>query len=53
MDDTLKDEEINTKYTEIYKKLMIKTIILDFESPDRVASLIENDCLRYNHVINL
>ena len=51
MDDTLKDEEINTKYTEIYKKLMIKNLILDFENSSRVASLIENDCLRYNHPI--
>lgn len=51
IDDTLKHAEINEDYIEIYKKLMIKTIILDFESPDRVASLIENDCLRYNHPI--
>ena len=51
MDDTLKDEEINTKYTEIYKKLMIKNLILDFENSSRVAALIENDCLRYNHPI--
>ena len=51
MDDTLKDEEINTKYTEIYKKLMIKNLILDFENSSRVVALIENDCLRYNHPI--
>ena len=41
MDDTLKDEEINTKYTEIYKKLMIKNLILDFENSSRVAALMK------------
>ena len=50
MDDTLKDEEINTKYTEIYKKLMIKNLILDFENSSRVASLIESDFLKYQKV---
>lgn len=50
MDDTLKDEEINTKYTEIYKKLMIKNLILDFENSSRVAALIESDLLKYKKV---
>lgn len=50
IDDTLKDEEINTKYTEIYKKLMIKSLILDFENSSRVASLIESDLLKYQKV---
>ena len=50
MDDTLKDEEINTKYTEIYKKLMIKNLILDFENSSRVAALIESDLLKYQKV---
>lgn len=50
MDDTLKDEEINTKYTEIYKKLMIKSLILDFENSSRVAALIESDLLKYQKV---
>ena len=50
MDDTLKDEEINTKYPEIYKKLMIKNLILDFENSSRVAALIESDLLKYQKV---
>ena len=50
IDDTLKDEEINTKYTEIYKKLMIKNLILDFENSSRVAALIESDLLKYKKV---
>lgn len=50
MDATLKDEEINTKYTEIYKKLMIKNLILDFENSSRVAALIESDLLKYKKV---
>lgn len=50
IDSILKDENLNEEYTEVYKKIMIKNLILDFENPSNVADLIESDILRDNSI---
>lgn len=50
IDDTLKNSSLNEEYTDVYKKLMIKDLILDFESPGDVASLIQNNILAYGDI---
>lgn len=50
IDDTLKNGSLNEKYTDVYKKLMIRDLILDFENPGDVASLIQNNILTYGDI---
>ena len=50
IDNTLKNGSLNEEYTDVYKKLMIRDLILDFENPGDVASLIQNNILTYGDI---
>ena len=50
IDDTLKNGSLNEEHIDVYKKLMIKNLILDFENPGDVANLIQNDILTYGNI---
>ena len=50
VDYVLKNGNLNEEYTEVYKKMMIKNLILDFENVSYVADIIEGDILKYNTI---